>query len=73
MGMSDQGYLEQVTQDAARLRAATGMSHAEFIDALRLLVLGQMKKCEFLLADHGLPIPNPPGASLRTERDNRCR
>lgn len=52
-------YAEQIEADAIRLRAATGLSHAEYIVALTLLVIGQMKEAEFLLADHGLPIPWP--------------
>lgn len=52
-------YTEQIESDATQLRAATGLSHAQHIAALRLLVAAQMKEAEFLLADHGLPIPWP--------------
>lgn len=51
-------YAEQIEADATRLKAATGMTHAQYIEALRLLVAEQVKQAQFDLADHQLPIPS---------------
>ena len=50
-------YAEQIEADAARLKAATGLTHDQHIAALRLVVAVQVKAAEFMLADHQLPIP----------------
>jgi len=52
-------YAEQVEDDTAQLMAATGLTHDQHIAALRLLVTAQLVEAEFLLAEHGLPIPWP--------------
>lgn len=52
-------YVEQIEADAARLKAATGLGHDDYIAALRLLIAEQVRAAEFLLADHQLPIPWP--------------
>jgi len=51
-------YAEQIEADSTRLKAATGMTHAQYIEALRLLVAEQVKQAQFDLADHQLPIPS---------------
>lgn len=50
-------YAEQVEADEDRLRNATGLTHSQYIDALRMLVASQLVDAEFLLAEHQLPIP----------------
>lgn len=56
--MTGDPYAAQLAGDAAQIRAATGLTHNEFIEAMRLLIAQQLKECTFLLADHQLPIPD---------------
>lgn len=53
----DATYAEQLERDAATLNVVTGLTHDRHIEALRLLIAKQLKECEFLLAEHQLPIP----------------
>lgn len=52
-------YAEQLEDDAAQLRAATGMTHGQYVKALQTVIADELKACEFLLADYQLPIPHP--------------
>ena len=51
-------YAEQIEADAARLKDATGLTHHQYIEALRLLVTEQLRQGQFDLAEHQLPIPS---------------
>lgn len=50
-------YQEQLAVDADRLQRATGLTHGQYMVALRLLILSQLREAESLLERHQLPAP----------------
>lgn len=56
-------YQEQRAVDADRLQRATGLTHGQYMVALSLLIISQLREAELLLERYQLPAPCRCGCS----------
>jgi hypothetical protein len=50
-------YAEQVAEDADRLQRSTGLTHEQYMVALSLLIVSQLREAESLLDQYQLTKP----------------